>query len=254
MGELVGEFLSVDSRIGRTVVPFLVRPGFLAAEYNAGRRVHYSSPLRLLLFAVLLFVSTALLSVTIAESGVPDDQGGAVTTADAGEQVSFVDGLEKLVERRLAAVPDTDGIEAQLLTHIRKRVAELAALPPGEQSRQVRNALVGQFPKVAFFIIPLIAVLLQLLYVRQRHFFVEHLVFAAHFVAIALTLSALQSLIPVPGFALLGTIAHCLFGLRRVYGQGWVWTILKGGTLLFIVVITVAILSLVAIVLGLMLG
>ena len=43
-----------DSRIPRTVIPFLFRPGFLVAEYLAGKRVAYTSPLGLYAFSALI--------------------------------------------------------------------------------------------------------------------------------------------------------------------------------------------------------
>ena len=53
--EAVEEAFALDSRIGRTAAPFLARPGLLTAEYWAGRRVRYSSPLRLYLLTSFLF-------------------------------------------------------------------------------------------------------------------------------------------------------------------------------------------------------
>lgn len=47
LGELAGELFDWDSRFWRTLWPLLVRPGFLTAEYIAGRRARYVAPLRL---------------------------------------------------------------------------------------------------------------------------------------------------------------------------------------------------------------
>ena len=58
MGRVFGDVFSVDSRMGRTVRPFLLRPGFLTREFNEGRRTRYSAPFRLYLLASLaLFLS-----------------------------------------------------------------------------------------------------------------------------------------------------------------------------------------------------
>ncbi|WP_323845747.1 DUF3667 domain-containing protein [Microbulbifer magnicolonia] len=53
LGDLFDTLLALDSRIGRTLGPLLVRPGFLSAEYFAGRRVRYVSPVRLFIFLCL---------------------------------------------------------------------------------------------------------------------------------------------------------------------------------------------------------
>ncbi|MFS8544177.1 MAG: DUF3667 domain-containing protein, partial [Limnochordales bacterium] len=49
LGELADEYLNVDSRFFRSIVPLLVRPGFLTREYLQGRRTRYVRPLRLYL-------------------------------------------------------------------------------------------------------------------------------------------------------------------------------------------------------------
>ncbi len=40
------EFFKLDSKFGKTLVPLVSKPGFLTAEYLAGRRVRYVSPFR----------------------------------------------------------------------------------------------------------------------------------------------------------------------------------------------------------------
>ena len=48
-------FLHIDGKFFRTVRLLFTRPGFLTQEFNAGRRVAYTQPLRLYIFASLLF-------------------------------------------------------------------------------------------------------------------------------------------------------------------------------------------------------
>src|SRR5512136_606847 len=59
--DAVEDGLSLDSRVARTVVPFLFRPGFLTVEWTGGRRARFSSPLRLyLLTSFVFFLATGL--------------------------------------------------------------------------------------------------------------------------------------------------------------------------------------------------
>jgi len=53
--QFADDVLSLDSKIVRTIVPLLIRPGFLTAEYLAGRRARYVRPLRLYLVTSLLY-------------------------------------------------------------------------------------------------------------------------------------------------------------------------------------------------------
>jgi len=53
--ELASEVASFDSKLARTAVPLLFRPGFLTSEFNRGRRVRYLSPLKMYLVVSALF-------------------------------------------------------------------------------------------------------------------------------------------------------------------------------------------------------
>ncbi|MCH9687614.1 MAG: DUF3667 domain-containing protein [Deltaproteobacteria bacterium] len=248
LGEALSETFSIDSRIGRTVVPFLFRPGLLAVEYNAGRRVHYSAPLRLLLLGIVLFLSTTLVSIAANESGV-------ATPTVQQEDPAFRVDLTDLLSGEVAALsPDDDGLRARIVRHVDGRFQELAGLPPREASRRIRDALIDQLPKVAFFIIPFIAALLKLLYVRRETFFVEHLVFATHYVAFSLTVFAVQSLLPLPGIAFIALVVYLVAGIGRVFEQGWGGTLLKSSVMFAAMVTAVTLLSGVAILLGVLIG
>src|SRR5579884_1423264 len=48
--DIADTILNIDSRIFRTLLPLLLRPGFLTNEYLAGRRVRYDTPFRLYFF------------------------------------------------------------------------------------------------------------------------------------------------------------------------------------------------------------
>lgn len=59
--ELVGEFLHLDSKVSRSLLPLLFRPGYLTKEYIDGRRVRYFHPVRLFLtLTVILFIISGL--------------------------------------------------------------------------------------------------------------------------------------------------------------------------------------------------
>jgi hypothetical protein len=59
--ELVSEFLHLDSKVSRSLLPLLLRPGYLTKEYIDGRRVRYFHPVRLFLtLTVILFIISGL--------------------------------------------------------------------------------------------------------------------------------------------------------------------------------------------------
>ena len=110
----------------------------------------------------------------------------------------------------------------------------------GTNAQLFLETLRNNIPTMMLFCIPLFALVLKILYVRQRRFYIEHLVYALHihsfvyvaviaisFVSIGLerSLAALQA--PVT-LLLSFTVAGLVFvSIRRVYRQGWTMTVLK---------------------------
>ena len=66
MSETLESVFHFDARLSRTLLPLLLRPGFLTCEYIAGRRVRYVAPLRLMFFLAILAFLVIRLSVEIA--------------------------------------------------------------------------------------------------------------------------------------------------------------------------------------------
>ena len=55
--EAFGDLLEIDSRVWRTLVPLLIRPGQLTHDYLQGRRARYMPPFRTyLVLSVIFFV------------------------------------------------------------------------------------------------------------------------------------------------------------------------------------------------------
>ena len=53
--DFVDDFFTLDSRLFKTIVPLLFKPGFLTVEYNSGKRIKYLPPLRMYLVLSILF-------------------------------------------------------------------------------------------------------------------------------------------------------------------------------------------------------
>ncbi len=98
----------------------------------------------------------------------------------------------------------------------------------------------GMILWTAFFMIPLLALLFKLLYIRRRYYFIEHLVFFFHIHTFAFLLTAfylafgevilkledpLWWLIIV--FGVVWLIIYILIAQKRVYSQSWFKTLVK---------------------------
>jgi len=56
LGELVGDFLHLDSKVMGSLIPLLIKPGKLTVDYNKGKRARYLHPVRMFISIMIIFV------------------------------------------------------------------------------------------------------------------------------------------------------------------------------------------------------
>jgi len=84
--DLFGDIFELDSRLWRSLVPLLFKPGHLTLEYLEGRRVRYMPPFRMyLVISVLFFLLVSFFSDSDGIKIVADDDGGPSVTATIGD-------------------------------------------------------------------------------------------------------------------------------------------------------------------------
>lgn len=278
--DLVGDLFNFDSRFFRTMRPLLLKPGFLTEEYLRGHRQHYLPPVRMYIFASLIFFFVAAI---LAAQGVGDE----VNVGPQRERGVTVQGTEKLspeeraeVERelenaeKLAGLPPgtlklpetTDGAAPPEDGDVREPVDEAdednninlgfggfatpefeermerAASAFMDEPRRFVQAFMQQVPTMMLVFLPVMALVLKLLYCFTGRYYVEHLIFTLHyhsavFVMLLLYMAygmleskwtALETLSGWLGFALWLYLLYYLYrSMRRVYGQGRFFTIVK---------------------------
>lgn len=189
------ELVHLDSKLFTTLKLLLTKPGFLTAEYFAGRKTRYIAPLRLFLtlFALHLVAYTVYKPVAIYSL----------------EGLSRMSGDAKPVELLASKVAKKKNITRELaLERIDEKMHKSMSL------LQLFNLL-------------LVAAVLKVLY--RRRFYVEHLVFAAHYLCftylfslawwpfyLAFGLKAVQR--PGVPITIISLLAYLFLGLRRFYG------------------------------------
>jgi Protein of unknown function (DUF3667) len=104
------------------------------------------------------------------------------------------------------------------------------------------KAFLENFSKVLFYLLPIFALLLKLLYVRKDFYYSEHLVFSIYyynFFYLAATLFLLVEYIPVVGgwldaVIVIWIIIYLPIAMKRMYLQSWGKTILKYSIFFFL--------------------
>ena len=199
LGDLFEELFQLESRLWRSLWDLVRHPGRLTREYNAGRRVRYTSPLRLYLLAsVTYFFTVAVLPPTASSINLqlsPKD-AAKLKTLPPPKNV-----IEKRIRERLGMIDKLDLVDA---------------------SRRAREILVANTPRVMAILVPIFALLLMMLF--WRRYYVEHLVFALHahaFAFLLLTLALLPRRAGLGNWATLVAIGWTLVALHNVYQQSW---------------------------------
>ncbi len=123
----------------------------------------------------------------------------------------------------------------------------------GTKSQLFLATLRDNIPTMMLCCIPLFAFVLKVLYLRQRRFYVEHLIYALHIhtfaylavVVITLLAMAAARWLPESFGAVIGVLATAAFvqvllSIRAVYRQGWFFSMLKfflGGTAYLVILV-----------------
>lgn len=236
-----GDLFELDSRIWRTLIPLALRPGKLTEEYLRGRRARFMPPFRTYLVLSLLFFVIAFFDpgqefgILFETLPAESTQGTEAAPADSDKETRGatiqcdIDGAEmdgappwlarRLTQERLTRVCDAIGLDG---------------------ARSFTEHLVDNVPVGLYLLLPFIALVLKVLYPLSRRYYVEHLLFVLHFHAfvflalcVQLVVAPARAFLPDTASVLLGLVIplyiplYLYKGIRRVYRQGHLATILK---------------------------
>ena len=215
--DAAAELTSLDSKLLNTLRALLFRPGFLTLEWLAGRRARYLKPLNLVLalFAVQLFAYTASKAVSMFNIAMIVEN-----------------------ERQLAAqwqLPNGGFYDKLFAKASARKGASVESLYEAVNEKWQRNVSLLQPAQIV-----VLAVLLQLLYLFSRRYFVEHLIFSMHFLAfISLTMTLMWPVyyfvgiaptrynMLVAGSKFLLDILYMFIALRAVYSGSRGFAVLR---------------------------
>ncbi|MFT7526783.1 MAG: hypothetical protein ACI9LY_001935 [Arenicella sp.] len=257
VNEALDDVFSLNSRMWKTLVAILFRPGFLTNEYLTGRRVSYVQPVRLyfitsisffLMLSIVNFFSPPLAvdavalkvqSEATAQAGqtIEPRQGPGVDlppgqTPIDGEQPSDLDQTLVNIDRSFAdgdfdlglasiSQEEQTKIKALLRAQIKKAVV---------LADQGSSELVAKFlqiaPPIIFCLLPLFALLLKILYMFRGVYYTEHFIYAVHnhcFVYLTLLFYTLAEI----SFRSFPSIAEGLTIVVSIWIPSYLWISMK---------------------------
>ena len=232
------DVLELDLPILRTIVEMTIRPGRLCRDYLSGYRRRYSNPMRYaflmaavmaLIYAVMGTSPSAVIeqmvqppTITVTER----EDASAPASGQASNDTPSETGTEEN-----NSPDDSSGTNAadDATEEERRRRREQLTQDAEWMQAQVR----ANQHYLAFFMLPLFALLMMLFFRRNKYNFAEHyaivlfifgqeFLFQAVFGLFSLTTTPVGLLI-----TMLLTILYETWAVHQVYGESWPRTILK---------------------------
>lgn len=261
VSESLGDALSVDNRLIHTLVPLFLKPGYLTREFMRGRRARYTPPFRLYLF--LTFFAFLLLAYNHKPESAAAKELAVET--DDGKKLDMVSFLEEIVKDdefdpdnlkldSLAVNKEkTTGIkidfnsdnvvkdslkvkesddESLIKDNDIKKLIEMWKLNPS----LMMDTAFKKLSQTLLVILPLFALALALMYIRRKHYMLEHLLISLNFHAYIFVLVIISELLLMVNLEFLSTLALYLYFLIPIqlfltmkfyYKQSWVKTFFK---------------------------
>ncbi|MFC2089547.1 DUF3667 domain-containing protein [Bacteroidota bacterium] len=223
LSDLVGIF-NLDASIFNTIKPFLFKPGYLSLEFLNGKRKRYLSPLRLYLFlSIVFFFVMRIYFNSDNATGVVYQSSSDSTAANVLADSTALEYLrnDSLFYGDIDS-SNFDSTNIALDSMIRKSAVDIA-----ENEAIFLSDLLNFSSYGLFILMPVFALLLQLLYIRRKHYYVEHLIFSVNmhsfalliltiFVSLQLVFSSISN---YTGILLFVIPVYFVAGMKRFYQQ-----------------------------------
>ncbi len=288
MSDLIQSFSSIDSRLRHSIPALIFRPAFLTKEYLRGKRQRYLDPIRMFITLVVLYFLIASIGsdreIDTKGNITADSTLVAIATKSDSLQTIEEGPLKFMVVENDTSVVVIDSLNSfndeleiddkhyiQIRAMVKSGITDESIILDslniantfwnrfyyGEMIKfaktdfkDLKDYFISKLPWITFFMMPVFALILKLIYIRRRYLFADHLIFAFHLHSFYFLIGILHVLISsITSFepdeiANGSTIIYTLFALKNFYGQGWIKTILKS-ILLFMFYFITALISLI---------
>ena len=223
LGDVFSNYFSLDSKFAKSFVPFFFKPGVLTNRFVEGKRVRFIQPVRLYVVTSLMFffIMTSVLTRNIISFN--DAFSNTNEANDSTQKISQNLLLDQTALDSIAAeLSKKDSVSKNELNNLLefgnwsgknfvdfmkdKSVSDEVVLDSlglkkrgmftqrlAIQGRKILRRdlgsfipfLLGNLPIMMIFVVPMLALILKLLYIRRKTMYITHLVHAIHLHAFA---------------------------------------------------------------------
>jgi len=220
----VGHYFHYDSKFWQTMKALLFSPGKLTTAYWNKQRMRYIAPVSLYIFISAVFF--LIMPYLAGSNRVAVNSSGNGSTNISMPGLSIMHDTAKINKAN-----EDKGIWSHVVGRDRPKAGgNLTTGGDDSRSNEMAEHFMHLLPRVLFFMIPVLALILKLFFLRRKDVtFVDHAIFSFHFQSVWFTLMALifiyrfEFLSNVFHFSVLALIGvYFVLALKNVYKIGWV--------------------------------
>ena len=168
----IGHYFHYDSKFWKTLKALWFSPGMLTTAYINKQRMRYIPPISLYIFISAVYF---LLKFSVHQESIPVSHA-AKNTKQPLVITNNRDTI-KAGDINFTASEDSSAI-GRFLHERSKRIEE----KHGDVNKYLLENINHTFPKIFFFMIPIMALFLKVLFFRRKDlYFVDHAIFALHY-------------------------------------------------------------------------
>lgn len=212
----IGHYIHYDSKFWQTLKTLIVSPGKLTTAYWDKQRARYLSPISLYLFISFVFF---LVFYTVLGHNIEE--------------------TKEITTKRSETYKSADTAKATELTIAQDKTTGHMAMKGqtsaiSEERKKAFNNTYQLLPKLFFFMVPLMALILNILFFRRKEFsIVHHTIFSLHiqtfyFIALLVTFNQLNDTIKniIDTAVLFTPVIYTSIALHNAYRINWLRSVL----------------------------
>ncbi|MBL7789650.1 MAG: DUF3667 domain-containing protein [Chitinophagales bacterium] len=245
--EFLEGILHFDSKVWHTLKTLFFYPGKITNDFLDGKRVSFVPPIRLYVFFSFIFFLT--LSLVFNHK----DEDKKLTQIIAEEGKADKEEISKVFDSLEFKVNIEDSIGAKESQEIERKLRKIGSMTGGDIN-QLNQKVYKILSFALFFLLPVFALIMKLMYRSSHKFYYEHFIAAIHyhviiFIILLIAIGFYAISLPSASYLILffGALVYFINSLRAVYHQSWLRTTVKAvlifwvyGIILLAVIVTIA--------------
>lgn len=245
--EFLEGILHFDSKVWHTLKTLFFYPGKITNDFLEGKRVSFVPPIRLYVFFSFIFFLT--LSLVFNHK----DEDKKLTQIIAEEGKADKEEISKVFDSLEFKVNIEDSIGAKESQEIERKLRKIGSMTGGDIN-QLNQKVYKILSFALFFLLPVFALIMKLMYRSSHKFYYEHFIAAIHyhviiFIILLIAIGFYAISLPSASYLILffGALVYFINSLRAVYHQSWLRTTVKAvlifwvyGIILLAVIVTIA--------------